>query len=213
MKLNVEVRFEDLELGNPNRLIVAVEKEPLPLSFNVEVGAHLNTLRSSLDILATALAHRYGIAKPNEVYFPVVRSEAVFLGGDYKGSKLVKGLPPAERALIEELKPYKGGNDRLWWLHDLDIVRKHRGLLAAEITPASIGISGFGIRDHFVPVSSGWMRADDKTVLGFWPRGRAEPKVDFTPYVAIIDGAFVESAVPALDKFARLAASIINLFN
>jgi hypothetical protein len=37
-----------------HNLIIGVEKEPLPLSFNVEVGAYINTIRSSLDILAMA---------------------------------------------------------------------------------------------------------------------------------------------------------------
>ena len=61
----------------------------------VEAGAYINALRSSLDILAYALAIRYGVPHPDDCYFPVVRSEKEFLAGGYKGAKFVKGLPKA----------------------------------------------------------------------------------------------------------------------
>ena len=60
----------------PNNVIVAVEKEVLPLSFVVEVGAYINSIRSSLNVLATALAYRYQMPKPEDVYFPIAGSEA-----------------------------------------------------------------------------------------------------------------------------------------
>lgn len=50
------VKSAGLIPDTPNDMVVAVEKEPLPLSFNVEVGAYINAIRSSLDILATAMA-------------------------------------------------------------------------------------------------------------------------------------------------------------
>ena len=37
--------------------------------FLVETGAYINAIR--MDILATALAHRHGMLKPEDVYFPV----------------------------------------------------------------------------------------------------------------------------------------------
>jgi hypothetical protein len=37
--------------------------------FLVETGAYINAIR--MDILATALAHRHGMPKPEDVYFPV----------------------------------------------------------------------------------------------------------------------------------------------
>ena len=61
---NVEAHIKELEVSSPNDLIVATEKEPLPLAFNVEVGAYVNVLRSSLDIVATALAYRHSMPNP-----------------------------------------------------------------------------------------------------------------------------------------------------
>lgn len=59
--------------------------------------------------------------------FPVWRSESHF-----KSSRPgnAKGISKEALDVLYELKPYKGGNDNLWQLHKLDIVDKHRLLLA-----------------------------------------------------------------------------------
>jgi hypothetical protein len=78
----------------------------------------VNAIRSSLDILASGLARRYNIPRPEKAYFPVVGSETSFTAAKhYRGSHFVKGLPYPERGFIEALKPYKGGNKTLWGLH------------------------------------------------------------------------------------------------
>jgi hypothetical protein len=124
LSANVKVEIEDTGPDVPNHVIVTVQREELPRSFNVEIGTYLNTIRSSLDILASALASRYGICKPEDAYFPIARSEAAFLAKDSKAAKFVARLPPADRLRTEALKPYSGGNENLWSLHQLDIMRK-----------------------------------------------------------------------------------------
>src|SRR5260370_8066307 len=71
LKDNVEIAIKDPDPGVPNNVIVAVEKEALPLSFVVEVGAYISSIRSSLAVLATALASLYHMPKPHHAYFPV----------------------------------------------------------------------------------------------------------------------------------------------
>jgi len=83
LKENIKTGLRDPDPNVPNNVLVAFEKEPLPLSFVVEVGAYVNAIRSGLDILAVSLANRYGIPKPQDAYFPVVPSEAEFLAGKY----------------------------------------------------------------------------------------------------------------------------------
>jgi hypothetical protein len=75
---NVKVEVEDPDPGVPNNIIVAIQREELPRAFNVEIGAYLNTIRSSLDILATALTVRYRIGRPEDAYFPIAKTEAAF---------------------------------------------------------------------------------------------------------------------------------------
>jgi hypothetical protein len=85
LSVNVHIGVEETPPPATHDPIVAIENAALPLAFNVEVGAYINVIRSGLDILATALARRYGIPKPDEIYFPVANSEAAFMGGRYKG--------------------------------------------------------------------------------------------------------------------------------
>ncbi|MBI2861447.1 MAG: hypothetical protein HYX89_01360 [Chloroflexi bacterium] len=49
----------------------------------------------------------------------------------YKSSiaAAVRGVAPPAVKVIDQLKPYKGGNDTFWQLHGIDIVDKHHVLL------------------------------------------------------------------------------------
>jgi hypothetical protein len=78
LKQNVRVIIKELDPENPNDLVVAKELEFLPLSFNVEAGAYINAIRSSLDLLATALAVRYSIPmEATPFYSPCMAALAV----------------------------------------------------------------------------------------------------------------------------------------
>jgi hypothetical protein len=50
----------------------------------------------------------------------------------------IKGMSKAGKKAICILKPYGGGDDRLWGLHHLDIMDKHRLLVASVIVPARL---------------------------------------------------------------------------
>jgi hypothetical protein len=95
---NIQTGVKELPPDVPNNLIVAIEKEPLPTAFQVEAGAYINTIRSSLDILAATLAQRHCPALIDDAYFPVVGSSQIFSDQRYKGHKLIQSLPSTERA-------------------------------------------------------------------------------------------------------------------
>lgn len=214
---NIHVVLEDPDPEVPNDVVVAVEKELFPLSFMVEAGAYLNAIRSSLDILAYALAIRYGITKPDDSYFPVAASEKVFLSGGYKGAEFVKGLPQTERTKIESLKPYQGGNDLLWSLHRLDITRKHKRLIEPAIRPQTIVVSGWGrdLGQAFTPVGA-YVGVHDKTVIGLLSKSwRNKAEIKCTPYIAFNEPSLWghQPVITVLREFASLAGSIIALFD
>ena len=50
LNANVNVSIKKSPPDVPNNVVVATEKETLPLAFQVEAGAYINTIRSSLDI-------------------------------------------------------------------------------------------------------------------------------------------------------------------
>ncbi len=210
---HVKIAFRDPNPDGPNNVIVAFTEEPLPLELSVEAGIYIHTLRSSLDILATALAYRYGIPNPEDHYFPVAVSERVFNSGGYKGIEFIKGLPAAQRTLVEELKPYQGGNPLLWALHRLDILRKHKRLLEIGIWPGSMRVSGWGLRNGFSTVAS-FVSVNGETVLGLISKG-AQAQVQVAPEIAINETGLMPSQafIVALHDFAKLATEIIARFD
>lgn len=215
-KINFDVVVRELPNNTPNDIVVAIEKEPLPSRFSIEAGAYINTLRSSLDMVAVAVGKRHKVLFPDDIYFPVANSATDFLSGNYKGSKFVKGLPRADRELIETFRPYKGGNNLLFALHQMDIVRKHRRLLRARIDPVTVTIRVRGAGRKFIPVSTGLMRtAYDETVLGLITKGAEKPQLKFAGHV-IVDETFLAVPHPvigALYEFADLANTIIMAFD
>jgi hypothetical protein len=127
------VEERDLESGD--RLVVALQEEAFPLTFNAWVGATLNSLRSSLDLLAAALAARNDKATKRNQYFPLFRS-LCHMNDPAKGidnADRKEWLSQHERDVIKALKPYKGGDETLWPLHQLDILRKHERLIRGTL--------------------------------------------------------------------------------
>jgi hypothetical protein len=215
---NIEITTRDSDPNVPNEVVAAVEKTPFPLKFMVEAGAYINAIRSSLDILACALAHRYGMPDPDDHYFPVAPSQRIFesLRG-YKGSEFVQGLPQSERVKIESLQPYEGGNKTLCALHRLDIVRKHKRLIEPAVLPHLVTVSAWGFQpsDVFTPVAH-WISGNGETVLGLLKKDRVdEPKIKIAPYIAIYEtGPFHRrEVIETIRTFAALANSAVKLFD
>jgi len=215
LETKVSVEIKELDTNTANNVIVAVEKEALPRVFNVEVGAYINALRSSLDLLATSLAYRHNIPNAEKVYFPILEDAGEFLSGKYRGDEFVKGMPAPVRSVIESLKPYRGGNDTLWLLHHLDIVRKHRRLLSVEVLPQRLSIIASGPLNYTL-LPQAVPGTDGETILGLIPKGAPKPKFQLAAGVSIEDwsvGGFRAPLVEALDQFAGLTNSIIEMFD
>jgi hypothetical protein len=107
-----------------------------PRIINAEVGAIINSIRSSLDVLVNTLARRNISARGDghtcvkDARFPISSSRADFFEGKHAGRKKIKRLSDVDRAIIESLEPWHGGyNDTLIILHELDIARKHHRLI------------------------------------------------------------------------------------
>src|SRR5258708_5992480 len=136
---------------------------------NAEIGAIINSMRSSLDILMTSVVLRHSkTINPKSIYFPVVKDRAQFLRmKGYKGEEAIKALPQRERSIIENLEPWEaGGNPLLVALHNLDIVRKHQRLIDIRVDPWMIGISQRDIDAGFqaIPI---WPRLKDDAIIGW----------------------------------------------
>ncbi|WP_158800861.1 hypothetical protein [Acidisoma sp. L85] len=213
----VSIEFEKMAPPSLEDGIMMVLREPFPLSLSVEVGAYINALRSSLDILAMALVRRHGLQLPVEcVQFPIAKDESKFAKGKYRGIEFVKALPVADQKIIEDLKPYDGANDILATLHNLDITRKHHQLLNVGIRPAQLRLKNADL-SNFTPINSasGFLVVGDRTLLGFYKSGMARPSVMISPYVGFDETGPVHGApvLSALRQFVELTTTIIKSFD
>jgi hypothetical protein len=113
--------------------------ESLPDDFALIIGDVLHNLKASLDFAVNdVFFRRFGKFSPH-TRFPVrdTRDEliaAVHGGTIYQASKAVGDF------IVEVVKPYKGGNNALWTLHDLNIRDKHILLLPTMRVTALNGV-------------------------------------------------------------------------
>lgn len=110
------------------RLIYFVSsiQEPDPQLSGI-VGDALHNLRSALDHIAYQLVLiGTGQLPSRRVYFPIWDDQAKY---ESEGRRQIDGAKPEAVKAVDIVKPYKGGNDRLWQLHKLNNVDKHRLLL------------------------------------------------------------------------------------
>lgn len=210
----VEVTFEDLPPPETHNLIVTRFKETLPLAFTIEVGAYINVIRSSLDILACAIGRRVKALNPHKHYFPVAASAEAFAAFDYRGSELIRHLPRNYRDIFEFYLPYHRRND-IGACHHLDNVRKHQRLLSAYIRPHRLSISDFGLGENFAFATDVWTGAKDKTIIGKFRKGAPRPDIQITAIVAFAEPEELSGrgVVSQLKIFALGAYEIIQAFD
>jgi hypothetical protein len=198
--------------------IVAFEKEALPRQFNAEVGAYINAIRSSLDMLMVAVAQRRGLDNATKAAFPIAENRQKYLDEQYYGAKVIRRLPDEDRAILDDLKPYFGGHDELWVLHQLDVMRKHKRLIGAETIPLTVSISGAGApQNDFVQVKNeeGWLRVGSEVIVGLMRKGAPDYHPAFRPSITLSEPDLMRRVpvLAALIQFADTAASILASFD
>jgi hypothetical protein len=110
-------------------------------------GDVLQNLRSSLDHVIYNLAL---VADPNvsdtilrKTNFPI--GESLESYESLRSRKIEGIIEPRAVKFIDSLKPYQGGNEPLWRLHEMNNIDKHRKLISvgAEILCAGEGFEGY----------------------------------------------------------------------
>ena len=107
----------------------------IPFTTRNIIGDVLHNLRSALDHIAYALPLETPLAPSQErpwTQFPIVESAAKYMSAGFHGKVQLFRKDVVEA--LDAVKPYKGGNDALWRLHELNKLDKHRMLLTACIT-------------------------------------------------------------------------------
>jgi hypothetical protein len=115
------------------------------------IGDAAHNLRTALDHLAVRLFLDNpvnGNASTERIYFPICETLEKY---EAEAPRKTKGIPEPLTNAIKALKPYAGGNDRLWGLHRLDIIDKHHLLITTAMVVRQIGfeISPANMREAF----------------------------------------------------------------
>jgi hypothetical protein len=104
--------------------------DEIPIAFSAIVGECLQNIRSALDYLIWQLViANNGSPKSGVTGFPIANDFHGYCSANFK--RKITGVRPDIVTAIDQLKPYKGGNDLLWQLHSLNNMDKHRLLLSA----------------------------------------------------------------------------------
>jgi len=209
----ISVDHPDAEPGI--RYYVLDQTGQIPDIISTGIGAVIAPQRDSLDLLATALAKKNGATRPNDVYFPISKSEAIFR--ESITSKKIRELSSLDRAAIESLKPYQGGNDLLYALHALNVKNKHHDLLTIFSAPRDIvetakeGRGGGYVRRFAIwgPSTSPY---PGKPCIFY----DADPEVELNIAVDVafreVGPAHNKPVIATLREFSSLSNSIVDLF-
>lgn len=108
--------------SDPRSDLFLIQKHPVSVALRVKVGMIANEIRAVLDGLAIELADR-GRGAKRETSFPICRSEEIFRSSQTQ--QKIKSLTQADQAKIAELMPWKGADNLLYALHEVDRMRKH----------------------------------------------------------------------------------------
>jgi hypothetical protein len=101
-------------------------RKPMPIKFSALIGDFIHNLRTALDLLVCDLVTING-KSAEDVYFPYC-AKAADLPHMVRRRNIHRAGSDVV-ALIESMKPYKGGNIALRVIHDLDVTDKHHALL------------------------------------------------------------------------------------
>lgn len=211
-----------------------------PLWWSAVIGDAIHNLRSSLDLLICELVRAEGKeVKPN-TGFPVFKNAVAFTNAFKSGPPgQIKGAPKVAVDLIKKAKPYKGGDEAFWRLHQLDITDKHKLLVPVGAAYRSVILDFARAFDNIPDLPPKFVLPRDFSMpIGLRPADRQFPLKDgvelfrvpaqvrndpmaqvhnnpqFTFEVAFGEGEVVkgEPLLPTLPQLAQFVEEFIELF-
>jgi hypothetical protein len=163
-----------------------------PMEIGTIVGDVVHNLRAALDLMACDLV-RNGGGNPNNVYFPFC-DKPEELARKLKDKNFHRAGARAI-SLLEELKPYRGGNAALRAIHDMDVQDKHQTLIPIW-TQSSGELMAFRVSETFEITEAPWPVSSPEVAFVF-PKGH------------VFDG---KEIVPMLHEFVQLTTGIVEAF-
>jgi hypothetical protein len=184
----------------------------LPGIINAGIGAVINSTRTSLDLLASALAVRNGKTPSSDWHFPIYGTVCDFID-PLNEAKRKKWLAPCDRGIIEGLKPYREGNALLFALHRLDILRKHERLISVHLMPQALHVDPQAYLEG-LEFPTMWPGFEDGAVIAWTNIDATHTDFQIPAEIAFNEANLVlnHPVIATLHEFAGLADGIVQKF-
>jgi hypothetical protein len=196
-----------------------------PADLPLVAGEVIYHLRSTLDHLVWQLVEANGGTPGKETGFPIFDAASKY---KTDSARKVKGMSPVAVTVLDLIQPYKGGNDSLWKLHELNNFDKHRLSLGPGygqkyvdvlISP-DLALSGMVPPVEFVGTGKPGVPCpilEDGTIIGrIEGRGQSNEDMQFqiTFEIAFRQPQIVEGepVLPFLHQMSHLVEGIVNQF-
>lgn len=139
----VKTEIDRFRGANPYSLMVDVEAQPakptvhvlkadpVPPIISIASGDAIHNLRSALDHIACVLVLANGNPITERTGFPIMDYPPSSAEEKRSCRRKVQGMRQEAIDAIRSVNPYKAGDVTLWRLHSLDIIDKHKMLVAA----------------------------------------------------------------------------------
>ena len=202
---------------------VRVNADPPP-RWSAVIGDVLHNLACALDGLVWQVVLANGGRPGRHTKFPFAGSSDDF---EAQYPRKVKGTSQIAVDLIKATKPYKGGNNGLWLIHQLNVIDKHRLLIAVGAAHRHIKIDLTPTIRHVfpdVPPNPMVFNAPDSKYplkngaellrLQFESSEEMYVQTNFTFDIAFGEGEIVkgESLIPTLRQSVKLVESVMEPF-
>ena len=123
---------------------------PIPNPIALTTGDALSNLRSVLDYLAWELVTVNGQKPTRQTSFPIYDSASNYQKDSHRR---MRGMSDIAIRTIDSCTPWKGGNDVLWKLNELNNIHKHRVLITVGAFMEGVSSSVA----HFIsPTNNAW---------------------------------------------------------
>ncbi len=195
------IKIKYYELNEKHEKMRAFVRDPEKAEYSGIIGDAVHNLRCCLDLAICTVARAKGL-DDSKFYFPFSKTEDLLESNIKKAGIYKLGDHWAE--FVKNMRPYKGGSDLFYEIHDMDRVDKHR-----SITPcySVMGNSFVNISGNFGTMT--WPVDDAKVVNGeiigrFPPIPREATRVTFIGQLKLVFPEY--SAMPGRDVIPTLVA-------
>jgi hypothetical protein len=190
--------------------------EPTPAEVPLILGDALHNLRTSLDFVATAIT-RAANEPISYSKFPFRKTREELVAAINGG---LRRVAPASviSVIIDEIKPYRGGNDALYALHDMDVMDKHLLIVptvsVATITGVTLSFGALKMYDCLVGIEAGGkFRMAAGLPGGDCPQLNVENKGKPSCSVVFLDRSMpfhMQPVIPVLHQLSQLASDAVR---